>query len=72
MKWHARIGYKSKLKQANSQERYKTLEFEVHELQESERRLKEELVAFEAENMRLANELQDEWHKIVLIQRNQY
>ena len=49
--------------QANSQERNKTLDFEVHELKESERRLKEELVAFEAENMRLANELQDERHK---------
>ena len=49
--------------QAHTQERSKTLEFEVNELKENERRLKEELVAFEAENMRLANELQDERHK---------
>ena len=49
--------------QATSQERNKTLEFEVHELKGNERRLKEELVAFEAENMRLANELQDERYK---------
>ena len=49
--------------QAHTQERTKTLEFEVNELKENERRLKEELVAFEAENMRLANELQDERHK---------
>jgi len=61
----ARTGYLQQQAdlQANTQERTKTLEFEVNELKENERRLKEELVAFEAENMRLANELQDERHR---------
>ena len=48
---------------AHNREVARTAEFEIKEPRESEDRLKEELEAFEAENMRLTNELADERHK---------